>query len=34
MAVPAAIAGVLALALGRVRARNPEAKLALAAAEA
>jgi EmrB/QacA subfamily drug resistance transporter len=34
MAVPAAIAGVLALALGRVRARNPEAKLAVAVAEA
>jgi EmrB/QacA subfamily drug resistance transporter len=34
MAVPATIAGVLALALGRVRARNPEAKLAVAVAEA
>jgi EmrB/QacA subfamily drug resistance transporter len=34
MALPAATAGVLALALGRVRARNPEAKLAVAAAEA
>jgi EmrB/QacA subfamily drug resistance transporter len=34
MAIPAATAGLLALALGRVRARNPEAKLAMAAAEA
>ena len=34
MALPAATAGLLALALGRVRARNPEAKLALATAEA
>jgi MFS family permease len=34
MAIPAATAGLLALALGRVRARNPEAKLAVAAAEA
>jgi EmrB/QacA subfamily drug resistance transporter len=34
MALPAATAGLLALALGRVRARNPEAKLAVATAEA
>jgi EmrB/QacA subfamily drug resistance transporter len=34
MAIPAATAGLLALALGRVHARNPEAKLAVAAAEA
>jgi EmrB/QacA subfamily drug resistance transporter len=34
MAIPSAAAGVLALALGRVRARNPEAAVALAAAEA
>jgi EmrB/QacA subfamily drug resistance transporter len=34
MAIPSAAAGVLALALGRVRARNPEAAVALATAEA
>jgi EmrB/QacA subfamily drug resistance transporter len=34
MAIPSAAAGALALALGRVRARNPEAAVALAAAEA
>jgi len=34
MAIPSAAAGLLALALGRVRARNPEAAVALAAAEA
>jgi len=34
MAIPSAAAGMLALALGRVRARNPEAAVALAAAEA
>jgi EmrB/QacA subfamily drug resistance transporter len=34
MAIPAAIAGLLALALGRVRARDPEAALATAAVEA
>ena len=30
MAIPAAAAGLTALALGRVRARNPEAVVALA----
>jgi EmrB/QacA subfamily drug resistance transporter len=34
MAIPATAAGLIALALGRVRARNPEAAVALAAAEA
>ena len=34
MALPATAAGLMALALGRVRARNPEAAVALAAAEA
>jgi MFS family permease len=34
MAIPAATAGLLALALGRVRARDPEAALASAPAEA
>jgi EmrB/QacA subfamily drug resistance transporter len=34
MAIPTAAAGLLAVALGRVRARNPEAAVALAAAEA
>ncbi|MGZ4278741.1 MAG: DHA2 family efflux MFS transporter permease subunit [Solirubrobacteraceae bacterium] len=34
MAIPATAAGLMALALGRVRARNPEAAVALAAAEA
>jgi EmrB/QacA subfamily drug resistance transporter len=34
MAIPATAAGLIALALGRVRARNPEAVGALAAAEA
>jgi EmrB/QacA subfamily drug resistance transporter len=34
MAIPAAASGLIALALGRVRARNPEAAVALAAAEA
>jgi EmrB/QacA subfamily drug resistance transporter len=34
MAIPSAAAGALALALGRVRARNPEAAVALAAVEA
>jgi EmrB/QacA subfamily drug resistance transporter len=34
MAIPSAIAGLLALALGRVRARDPEAALAVAPAEA
>jgi EmrB/QacA subfamily drug resistance transporter len=34
MALPAAAAGLMALALGRVRARNPEAAVALAGAEA
>jgi EmrB/QacA subfamily drug resistance transporter len=34
MAIPSAAAGLLALALGRVRARNPEAAVALAAVEA
>jgi EmrB/QacA subfamily drug resistance transporter len=34
MAIPSAIAGLLALALGRVRARDPEAALATAPAEA
>ena len=34
MAIPSAAAGLTALALGRVRARNPEAVAALAAAEA
>ena len=34
MAVPATAAGLTALALGRVRARNPEAAAAFAAAEA
>jgi MFS family permease len=34
MAIPASAAGLIALALGRVRARNPEAAVALAAAEA
>jgi hypothetical protein len=34
MAIPATAAGLTALALGRVRARNPEAAVALAGAEA
>ena len=34
MALPATAAGLMALALGRVRARNPEAAVALAGAEA
>ena len=34
MAIPSTAAGLIALALGRVRARNPEAAVALAAAEA
>ena len=34
MAIPATAAGLMALALGRVRARNPEAAVALATAEA
>jgi MFS family permease len=34
MAIPTATAGLLALALGRVRARDPEAALAVASAEA
>jgi EmrB/QacA subfamily drug resistance transporter len=34
MAIPSATAGLLALALGRVRARDPEAALAVAPAEA
>jgi len=34
MAIPSATAGLIALALGRVRARNPEAVVALATAEA
>jgi hypothetical protein len=34
MAIPATAAGLIALALGRVRARNPEAVVALATAEA
>ena len=34
MAIPATAAGLIALALGRVRARNPEAAVALATAEA
>src|SRR4051795_4435732 len=34
MAIPSAAAGALALALGRVRARNPEAAVVLAAVEA
>jgi EmrB/QacA subfamily drug resistance transporter len=34
MAIPSAAAGLMALALGRVRARNPEAVVALAAVEA
>jgi MFS family permease len=34
MAIPSATAGLLALALGRVRARDPEAALAVATAEA
>jgi EmrB/QacA subfamily drug resistance transporter len=34
MAIPATAAGLVALALGRVRARNPEAAVALAAVEA
>jgi EmrB/QacA subfamily drug resistance transporter len=34
MAIPSAAAGALALALGRVRARNPEAAVGLAAVEA
>ena len=34
MAIPATAAGLIALALGRVRARNPEAAVALAGAEA
>jgi EmrB/QacA subfamily drug resistance transporter len=34
MAIPSTAAGLIALALGRVRARNPEAVVALAAAEA
>ena len=34
MAIPATAAGLIALALGRVRARNPEAAVVLAAAEA
>ena len=34
MAIPATAAGLIALALGRVRARNPEAVVALAGAEA
>jgi MFS family permease len=34
MAIPATAAGLVALALGRVRARNPEAAVAMAAVEA
>jgi hypothetical protein len=34
MAIPATAAGLMALALGRVRARNPEAVVALVGAEA
>jgi hypothetical protein len=34
MAIPTATAGLLAIALGRVRARDPEAVLAPAPAEA